>query len=224
MQTVSSGENLTEDKTVTIPVGDVVLKGNLRIPAGATGLVIFAHGSGSSRHSPRNRHVAQYLNSRGIGTLLIDLLSSQEEAIDIRTRHLRFDVDMLADRLAAIVRWVAVQAELGGLTIGYFGSSTGSGAALLATARQPDRIAAIVSRGGRPDLAGEALARITVPVRLIVGRNDAQVLALNEQSLRLLNERSKLDVVPGATHLFEEPGTLDKVCELAAEWFSVHLR
>lgn len=224
MRTDLTGVDLTGDTFVEIPVGDVILEGNLRIPSGAAGLVVFAHGSGSSRHSPRNRYVAEYLNDRGIGTLLIDLLSAEEEAIDVRTRHLRFDIDMLADRLTGIVRWVAAQTELNELRIGYFGSSTGSGAALLATARQPDRIAAIVSRGGRPDLADRVLDKIEVPVRLVVGGNDPQVLSLNEQSLRRLNDRSLLDVVPGATHLFEEPGALDRVCELAAEWFGKHLR
>ena len=208
---------------VVVSAGDIGLAGDLTVPEGAKGLVVFAHGSGSSRRSVRNRRVAKTLNGRGLATLLIDLLTSGEEEIDQRTRQYRFDIPLLADRLVDIARWVGAQPTLSGLHLGYFGASTGGGAALIAAARQPERIGAVVSRGGRPDLAAAFLDKVRAPVLLIVGGNDPQVLELNEQALRGLNARSKLSVVPGATHLFEEPGSLESVADQAADWFKRYL-
>ncbi|WP_303832225.1 dienelactone hydrolase family protein [Asticcacaulis taihuensis] len=208
---------------VVVPAGDIRLAGDLTVPEGAKGLVVFAHGSGSSRRSVRNRRVAKTLNDRGLATLLIDLLTSGEEEIDQRTRQYRFDIPLLADRLVDIARWAIEQPALATLHLGYFGASTGGGAALIAAARQPDRIGAVVSRGGRPDLAAAFLDKVRAPVLLIVGGNDPQVLELNEQALRGLNARSKLSVVPGATHLFEEPGSLESVADQAADWFKRYL-
>jgi dienelactone hydrolase len=208
---------------VVVPAGDIRLAGDLTVPEGAKGLVVFAHGSGSSRRSVRNRRVAKTLNERGLATLLIDLLTSGEEEIDQQTRQYRFDIPLLADRLVDIARWVGAQPTLSTLHLGYFGASTGGGAALIAAARQPDRIGAVVSRGGRPDLAAAFLDKVRAPVLLIVGGNDPQVLELNEQALRGLNARSKMSVVSGATHLFEEPGCLESVADRAADWFSKYL-
>jgi dienelactone hydrolase len=210
----------TIEKDVTLPAAGVALPGNLDVPAGAGGVVVFAHGSGSSRFSPRNREVAAALRARGCGTLLIDLLTPEEDEVDRHTRHLRFDIPMLAERVAAIGDWVLDGGAGEGLSLGYFGASTGAGAALIAAAGQGERVAAVVSRGGRPDLAGEALGRVSAPTLLIVGGNDPEVLDLNRQALQRLNERSRLEVVPGATHLFEEPGKLEAVADLAADWFA----
>ncbi|MCR6657844.1 MAG: alpha/beta fold hydrolase [Asticcacaulis sp.] len=208
---------------VVVPAGDMSLAGDLTVPEDAKGLVVFAHGSGSSRRSVRNRRVAKTLNDRGTATLLIDLLTSGEEEIDQQTRQYRFDIPLLADRLVDIAHWVVEQPALAALHLGYFGASTGGGAALIAAARQPDRIGAVVSRGGRPDLAAAFLDKVKAPVLLIVGGNDPQVLEWNEQALRGLNARSKLLVVPGATHLFEEPGCLESVANQAADWFKRYL-
>ncbi len=208
---------------VHIPLDDLLLEGNLTVPEGAKGLVIFAHGSGSSRHSPRNRYVAEVLNDQKLATLLIDLLSQKEEEIDLRTQHLRFDIPMLAQRLVGIANWVESNPNIKHLKIGYFGSSTGGGAALIAAAKKPEHIAAVVSRGGRPDLAGEYLPQVKAPTLLIVGERDPQVIALNKQALAHLNDLSKLNIIPHATHLFEEPGTLEDVAHLAAEWFKKYL-
>ncbi|MGN6207086.1 dienelactone hydrolase family protein [Asticcacaulis sp.] len=208
---------------VVVPAGDVKLAGDLTVPEGAKGLVIFSHGSGSSRRSVRNRRVAKTLNDRGLATLLIDLLTSEEEEFDQQTRQYRFDIPLLADRLVDIARWAGEQPALAALHPGYFGASTGGGAALIAAAHLPDRIGAVVSRGGRPDLAAAFLDKVRAPVLLIVGGNDPQVLEWNEQALRGLNARSKLSVVPGATHLFEEPGSLESAADQAANWFNRYL-
>lgn len=210
-------------RAVTIAAGGVSLQGDLVVPADATGLVLFAHGSGSSRHSPRNKYVAEVIRDARIGTLLFDLLTVDEEAIDARTRHLRFDIDMLATRLADAARWVHRQPDLEHSRLGFFGSSTGGGAALVAAAELGDRIGAVVSRGGRPDLAGPALGRVSSPTLLIVGGRDEVVIDLNQQALGALQCEKQIAVVPGATHLFEEPGKLEAVARLAADWFAHHL-
>lgn len=209
---------------VLIPVGDARVQGTLEPAGDGSALVIFAHGSGSSRHSPRNRSVAEAIRAGGVGTLLFDLLTPEEETIDRMTAHLRFDVQRLAQRLAAATEWV-VREHAGpkGLAVGYFGASTGAAAALIAAARLRDRVAAVVSRGGRPDLAGEALAHVTVPTLLIVGERDNAVIVLNEQALSQLQCEKELAIVRWATHLFEEPGTLEEVARLATAWFRRHL-
>jgi len=209
---------------ILIPAGDeVTLAGTLGLPEGATGVVLFAHGSGSSRFSPRNRYVARFLESRGLGTLLIDLLSAAEEEAERSTRHLRFDIDLLAARLTAATAWVVRDERTRSLAVGYFGASTGAAAALVAAAHSPTTISAVVSRGGRPDLAGEQLPRVQCPTLLIVGGDDVPVIRLNREALRQLRCETKLEIVPGATHLFEEPGALDAVAALAATWFEQHL-
>jgi dienelactone hydrolase len=204
-------------------VGDAVLEGDLVLPERAVGIVVFAHGTGSSRHSPRNRRVAATLNEAGIGTLLIDLLTGAEEQLDRITGQLRFDIGLLARRLIASIDWLRGNGPTASLPIGLFGASTGAGAALVAAAERPDEVAAVVSRGGRPDLAGAALPRVRAPTLLIVGGADEQVLELNRRALELLQAEKQLVVVPGATHLFEEPGALEEVASLATEWFSRHL-
>ncbi|KIO48988.1 DeoR faimly transcriptional regulator [Nitrosospira sp. NpAV] len=214
---------LPEPTALRIPAGGVVLSADLAVPAGAQGIIAFAHGSGSSRHSTRNRYVAETLNGYGFATLLADLLTEEEETIDLRTRHLRFDIPMLADRLVDVAAWLQSQAQTNRFKIGWFGASTGAGAALIAAARRPQNIMAVVSRGGRPDLAADYLAKVTVPVLLIVGGNDFQVLDLNKWALARLNAQSRLEIVPNATHLFEEPGTLEAAALLAAQWFRDHL-
>jgi dienelactone hydrolase len=201
----------------------VTLEGDLSVPAGAAGVVLFAHGSGSSRHSSRNRYVAQLLNQAKLATLLIDLLTADEEAIDQRTAHLRFDIGLLADRLIGATDWLTGQADTKHLRIGYFGASTGAAAALVAAAERPDTVGAVVSRGGRPDLAGPALPRVRAPTLLIVGGSDYQVIDLNRAALAQLRCEKHLVIVPGATHLFEEPGALDRVADLARAWFEAHL-
>lgn len=218
-----SDKYLAKDQQIHIPIEEVILEGNLTIPKNAKGVVIFAHGSGSSRYSPRNRFVSTILNEEGLATLLIDLLSTKEEAIDLDTKKLRFNITMLAERLVAITDWAMEDPQIKGLNIGYFGSSTGGGAAILAAIKTAV-IKAIVSRGGRPDLAGkESLAQIKAPTLLIVGERDTQVLALNRQSLKYLNKKSALEIIPNATHLFEEAGTLEDVADLASSWFTKHL-
>jgi len=205
---------------VGIRTGEVFLEGDLTIPVEAGGIVLFAHGSGSSRHSPRNRYVASELNKAGLATLLIDLLSPEEEAIDNYTAELRFDINMLAKRLVDATDWLASQHDTSSFDLGYFGASTGAGAALVAATYRPDRVRAIVSRGGRPDLAGPALSQVRAPTLLIVGGNDFQVIDMNQAALDRLSVEKELTIVPGATHLFEEPGALEEVADLAAAWFS----
>lgn len=212
-----------EGRLVRVAAGPVSLEGNLAIPDGAQGLVLFAHGSGSSRFSPRNRYVAQELQEGGLGTLLVDLLTEDEEAIDLRTRELRFDIALLADRLVGAVDWLRAEPATRDLRIGLFGSSTGAAAALMAAPQRPDVIGAIVSRGGRPDLAGAALQQVASPTLLIVGGRDSVVITLNEQALAQLNVEKRLEIVPGAGHLFEEPNALELVAALARDWFVRHL-
>ena len=207
---------------VRIDAGGVALEGNLLLPDRAQGVVVFAHGSGSSRFSSRNRFVAEQLRAGGHGTLLLDLLTAQEEAIDERTAHLRFDIGLLAQRLVATVRWLRSQDVR--LPVGYFGASTGGGAALVAAAEIPDDIAAVVSRGGRPDLAGAALPHVKAPTLLIVGGNDGPVIGMNREAYDKMNCERRLEIVPRASHLFEEPGTLERVAELATDWFGRFLR
>jgi dienelactone hydrolase len=207
---------------VQIPAGRNVLSGNLTIPENAIALVLFAHGSGSSRHSPRNQFVARTINRAGLGTLLFDLLTPEEEALDIYTREHRFNIDLLAERLVHATEWAGQQEKRRDLRIGYFGSSTGA-AALVAAAELPQDVGAVVSRGGRPDLAGAALPRVQAPTLLIVGGNDDIVIELNEMARDHMRCEVKLDIIPGATHLFEEPGALEQVAKLARDWFLLHL-
>ncbi len=208
---------------VHIAADSTTLDGNLTIPDGAIALVLFAHGSGSSRHSPRNQFVARTLNNAGLATLLFDLLTPEEEAIDVRTREHRFNIGLLAERLMHATKWAQQQEQTRDLSIGYFGSSTGGGAALVAAAEIPQDVAAVVSRGGRPDLAGDALPKVQAPTLLIVGSNDDIVIELNEQARDRMRCEVKLEIVPGATHLFEEPGALEQVAKLASDWFLLHL-
>jgi len=202
-----------------VPVDGALLEGDLVLPEQAEGIVLFAHGSGSSRFSPRNRLVAEALNRKGFGTLLLDLLTAAEEDVDRTTRTHRFDIALLVRRLTAAVDWLRDEQDVS-LPIGLFGASTGAAAALVAAAARPDDVVAVVSRGGRPDLAGAALTRVRAPTLLVVGGADPVVLDLNQRALELLSSEKQLVVVPGATHLFEEPGALERVAELAAEWFS----
>ena len=211
-------------QSVYVPSRGVMLEANLVIPDGAHGIVAFAHGSGSSRHSRRNRYVAEVLQGAGLATLLLDLLTPDEEAIDVETMELRFDIDLLADRVARTVDWLATNPGTDRLRIGLFGASTGAAAALVAAAARPDLVHAVVSRGGRPDLAARALARVRAATLLIVGGHDHEVLGLNRAAFAQMTAERKLEVVPGATHLFEEPGTLEEVARLAANWFVKHLR
>lgn len=208
---------------VLVGAGDVELEGDLDVTPGARGVVLFAHGSGSSRHSPRNRQVAQFLQGAGVATLLMDLLTTDEERIDMLTAELRFDIGLLARRLAGATDWLLSNPETSGLAVGYFGASTGAAAALVAAAQKPAAVRAIVSRGGRPDLAGEALARVQAPTLLIVGGHDYTVIEMNREALAELGVEKKMEIVPGATHLFEEPGALEEVARLAADWFSKYL-
>jgi pimeloyl-ACP methyl ester carboxylesterase len=203
----------------------VHLEGIVSVPEDPQGLVVFVHGSGSSRHSPRNQFVAQTLQEGGLATLLFDLLTTSEEEIDLRTRHLRFDIDLLARRTAGVLEWLDLQPFAHELKRGLFGSSTGAAAALMAAVEVPDKVDAVVSRGGRPDLAGPALSKVQVPTLLIVGSNDESVIDLNEEALDQMQEglEKKLVIVPGASHLFEEPGTLEHAARLATEWFQMHL-
>jgi putative phosphoribosyl transferase len=216
-------EQRGEERLVRVAAGPVTLEGNLSLPERARGIVLFAHGSGSSRHSPRNRYVARVLNEAKLATLLVDLLTPDEEAVDLRTAHLRFDIGLLAGRLAGVTEWLTQYPDTRELRIGYFGASTGGAAALVAAAQRPDAVGAIVSRGGRPDLAGSALAHVRTPTLLIVGGNDFEVVELNRRALALLRCEKQLEIVPGATHLFEEPGALEEVARLACEWFERYL-
>jgi putative phosphoribosyl transferase len=204
---------------VQIHAGRAVLSGNLNIPKDASALVLFAHGSGSSRHSPRNQFVARTLNDAGLATLLFDLLTQEEEALDLRTREHRFNIQLLAERLSHATKWTKAQEQMRDLRIGYFGSSTGGAAALVAAADNPGEVGTVVSRGGRPDLAGQALPKVQAPTLLIVGGNDDIVIELNEQARDRMRCEVKLEIIPGATHLFEEPGALEKVAQLASDWF-----
>jgi len=208
---------------VQIQAGPYSLSGNLTIPDKATALVLFVHGSGSSRHSPRNQFVARSLNNAGLATLLFDLLTPEEEAIDLRTREHRFNIGLLAERLVYATRWAKEQEQTRDLRIGYFGSSTGGGAALVAAAEIPRDVGAVVSRGGRPDLAGDALPKVRAPTLLIIGGSDDVVIELNEMARDQMRCEVKLAIVPGATHLFEEPGALKKVAKFASDWFLLHL-
>ena len=212
-----------EPRSLKIRVDSATLEGDLNVPPGAEGIVLFAHGSGSSRHSRRNRFVARTLSQGGLGALLVDLLTEAEEEIDVRTRRLRFDIDLLARRLVGITDWTETYRETKGLDIGLFGSSTGAAAALMTAQERPALIRAVVSRGGRPDLATAYLPEVKAPTLLIVGGNDFQVLQLSRQALTQLRIEKKLEIVPGATHLFEEPGCLEKVAILARDWFLRHL-
>ena len=208
---------------VRIPLDEVELAGSLELPQDPIGIVIFAHGSGSSRHSHRNRYVAESLQERRFATLLMDLLTDAEEQVDRVTRHLRFDVHLLADRLAGAAYWLAEQPRTASLPCGYFGASTGAGAALIAAAEEPPRVFAVVSRGGRPDLAGDALALVKAPTLLIVGGRDEQVVQLNGEAQARMRCETALEVIPGASHLFEETGALEEVAAMAAAWFERHV-
>jgi len=212
---------VAEARDVHIRSGAVQLLGDLIIPVSAQGVVLFAHGSGSSRHSPRNQFVARTIREAGAGTLLFDLLTKEEEAVDIQTAHLRFDIGLLATRLIDATYWI--KGEFDYLSVGYFGSSTGGGAALVAAAELGDSVGAVVSRGGRPDLAGDALPKVKSPTLLIVGGFDYPVIEMNKSALARMRCEKELKIVPGATHLFEEPGTLQEVARLAGDWFQRHL-
>jgi dienelactone hydrolase len=208
---------------VQIPAGRALLSGSLTIPDNSTGLVLFTHGSGSSRHSPRNQFVARTLNRAALGTLLFDLLTPEEEALDIQTREHRFNISLLAERLVHATKWATQKDQTRDLRIGYFGSSTGGAAALVAAAELPQDVGGVVSRGGRPDLAGDALPTVQAPTLLIVGGNDDIVIELNEMARDQMRCEVKLEIIPGATHLFEEPGALEQVAKLASDWFSLYL-
>jgi putative phosphoribosyl transferase len=210
-------------RDIWIPSSGVWLGADVAVPAKATGLVIFAHGSGSGRHSPRNRYVAEVLNEQGLATVLVGLLTVDEERLDRHNHQLRFDIPLLAGRLAGITEWSREQPELRNLERGYFGASTCAAAALIAAASQQNTIRTLVLRGGRPDLAGDFLARVMAPVLLLVGGHDPEVLKLNKLALESLNDDSCLDVIPRASHLFEEPGALEAVAQLAGDWFTKHL-
>jgi putative phosphoribosyl transferase len=217
----NTGKN---DNEVHIQINSIYLDGNLFIPEGARGIVVFVHGSGSSRHSPRNQYVAKEMQKNGLGTLLFDLLTMEEERIDMVTRHLRFDIELLSKRLIDVTGWLLSRPDTGDLNIGYFGASTGAAAALIAAKEHADTVKAVVSRGGRPDLAESALMYVKAPTLLIVGGRDTQVIDLNQWALdRMVMPEKKLQIVPGATHLFEEPGTLEEAARLAGEWFKRYL-
>lgn len=212
-----------QEREVRVSAGPVTLEGSLGIPNGAGGVVLFAHGSGSGRHSPRNRYVARVLREANLATLLIDLLTEDEEEVDLRTTRLRFDIGLLARRLVGATDWLVQNPDTEQLRIGYFGASTGAGAALVAAAERPNEVGAIVSRGGRPDLASDALPLVKAPTLLIVGGNDEPVIGMNEEALARMRAVKRLQIVPGASHLFEEPGALEEVARLATGWFARHL-
>jgi putative phosphoribosyl transferase len=215
---------MTATRSLRIPVRDVELQADVAVSERPRGLVVFAHGSGSSRLSPRNRYVADELQSAGLATVLVDLLTPAEEQVDARTAELRFDIDFLATRLVGLTEWLVTHDVAGDVGIGLFGASTGAAAALVAAARQPDTVAAIVSRGGRPDLAGEALRTVRQPTLLIVGGEDRVVIELNRRAMAVMPGEVRIEIVPGASHLFEEPGALEQVARLARDWFVRHLR
>jgi putative phosphoribosyl transferase len=212
-----------DEGLVRIQADGIVLEGNLLLPKNAAGVVVFAHGSGSSRFSSRNRYVAEVLRAGGMGTLLLDLLTAQEEAVDERTAHLRFDIDMLAQRLIGTANWLCEQHDCGHVPLGLFGASTGAAAALMAAAAMPGHVRAVVSRGGRPDLAGPALPKVTSPTLLIVGGADDVVIELNREAYEKMTCERRLEIIPGASHLFPERGALEMVASLARDWFSTHL-
>ena len=218
-----SRQAATTTRPVQITLPDATLQGDLAVPHGASGIILFAHGSGSSRHSPRNRFVAESLQDAGFGTLLLDLLTEDEERQDLRTRSFRFDIDLLASRLSGAADWLQQHRPTPKADIGLFGASTGAAAALIAAADRPSLIAAVVSRGGRPDLAGAALPRVSAPTLLIVGGDDLPVIDLNRRAFAALSATKRLEIVPGASHLFEEPGALEQVARLAASWFEKYL-
>ncbi len=223
-RTHHTAQDAGQELLVHVRADEVTLEGNLTIPDVARGVVLFAHGSGSSRHSPRNRHVAQTLNDAGLATLLLDLLTADEEAIDAYTARYRFDIDLLGRRLVGAVDWLGREEETAGMPVGCFGASTGAAGALIAAAERPAVVRAVVSRGGRPDLADDALARVQAPTLLIVGGDDFPVIELNQEAFNRLQIQAKeLHIVPRATHLFEEPGALEQVAELAATWFRRYL-
>jgi putative phosphoribosyl transferase len=214
---------VTVAQALRIGVAGVVLDADIAVPEHSRGVVVFAHGSGSGRHSPRNRYVADELQSAGLATVLADLLTEQEERVDARTRELRFDINLLAVRVIALTDWVTGYDQTAGLPVGLFGASTGAAAALVAAAARPDPVRAVVSRGGRPDLAGEFLRLVRQPTLLVVGQNDATVIELNRRAAQQLSGETRLAIVPGATHLFEEPGALEQAAALARDWFLRHL-
>jgi putative phosphoribosyl transferase len=218
-----TAEPIIDYLSAHVPIGDVTLEGTLSLPQEAAAVVLFAHGRGSGRHSPHNRHVANVLNEARLATLLIDLLTPEEEEFDLFTGELRFNIALLAHRFVVTTEWLTQYSDTRRLPIGYFGASTGAAAALVAAAQRPDDVGAVVSRSGRPDLAGTALPHVRAPTLLIVGGKDIQVIELNEEALRLLRCEKDLVIVPGATHLFEEPGALDEVAGLARWWFLRHL-
>lgn len=215
--------SVVEERLVRITAGPAQLEGNLWVPENATGIVLFAHGSGSSRHSPRNRYVAQVLRQGGLSTLLMDLLTAVEEREDARTARLRFDINLLARRLAGTIDWLVGNPATSHLKIGLFGASTGAAGALVAAAERPEAVGAVVSRGGRPDLALPVLERVKAPTLLIVGSLDLPVIGMNREALHHLQAEKRLEIVAGATHLFEEKGTLEQVARLARDWFRSHL-
>jgi putative phosphoribosyl transferase len=223
MSTSASASGAAEERHVSIQFGSIRLEGSLVLPEDSRAAVLFAHGSGSSRHSPRNRYVARVLNDGNLATLLMDLLTPDEEAIDAQTAQLRFDISLLAERVVVATDWLVRYPETRNFSIGYFGASTGAAATLVAAARRPDVVGALVSRGGRPDLAGAALVHVRAPTLLIVGGNDFQVIELNRQAFAQLPAQKELVIVRGATHLFVEPGTLDEVTRLARAWFQQYL-
>lgn len=216
--------SVAASESIVIPVEGGEIGADLTVPDNASGLVIFAHGSGSSRFSSRNRAVAEFLERNRFGTLLLDLLTRQEESVDVYTRQHRFDIDLLGRRVVLATDWAHGRADLRRLPIGYFGASTGAAAALIGAAGRPAIVGAVVSRGGRPDLAGDALRTVKAPTLLIVGGDDEPVIEMNRDAMRQMNARVELQIVPGATHLFEEPGTLERVMDLARDWFGQHLR
>lgn len=214
---------VSNSRSVVLELSDASLKGDLNIPDGASGIVAFAHGSGSSRLSPRNQAVAEFLNGAGLGTLLFDLLTDREDEVDARTREHRFDIPLISRRMSEAVGWLTEQSVTAALPLGLFGASTGAAAALVAAAENPDHVSAVVSRGGRPDLAGDALPRVRAATLLIVGGLDATVIDINREAAAKLNCHHEVKIVPGASHLFEEPGKLDVVQRAAADWFTEHL-
>jgi dienelactone hydrolase len=214
---------MTQERTVQVISGEVTLEGSLTLPSDPRGVVLFAHGSGSSQFSPRNRFVAQKLVDARLATLLLDLFTSDEEYLDARTRQLRFDINLLTHRLIGATDWLHAHPSLSELSIGLFGASTGAAGALVVAAERPDAVKAVVSRGGRPDLAGSALVRVHAPTLLIVGGRDVPVIQLNREAFEQLAGEKQLEIVPGAAHLFEEPGALEEVAQLAARWFQHYL-
>ena len=213
-----------QETAVKIPIGSVVVEGNLTVPSGAKGVVLFAHGSGSSRFSPRNQYVAKQFNKARIGTLLFDLLTNEEDQEDIETAEYRFNINLLAERLIGATEWLNKDLDTKNIVFGYFGASTGAAAALIAAAKLPNDVAAVVSRGGRPDLAANYLPRVVAPTLLLVGGLDTVVIELNRQAMEQMSAEKKLIIIPGATHLFEEPGKLEEVAKLSTDWFLRYLR